>query len=236
MREPSSRRLFLKSFAAAGVASAAGAVSPASETGARRRSGRNTPRGTTKGLSYLELLEGMVEDLLAESSRDIDTAADICAAAITSGESVFYTVRGHNEPRCILEDRPGKPAFLLPTETTIDPTVFSRGDVLITERTQYCAPARERGVRLIGILMPFQPQKTRGQGIVHIDYQGPWMEEICDVCIWDRTPYTVGAMSFDELPFKAVPAHGAMDGIILNLILAATVDRLLAKGIAVTVT
>jgi hypothetical protein len=111
--------------------------------------------------------------------------------------------------------------------------MFEPDDVLITERTNYCAPAKERGVRLIGILMPFQPQKTQGQGIVHIDYPGSWMEEICDVCIWDRTPYTVGTMNFDQLPFKAVPAHGATDGIILNLILAGTIDRLTARGITV---
>lgn len=227
--------MFLQSLAAAGAVSAvSGAPSEAvpRASGARKRKSR---AGTPKGLVYLDMITGMVDDLLAESGGDIDRAADVCAQAISSGKRLYYTVRGHNEPLCILENRTGKPAFLLPTENTIDPAIFSPGDVLITERTQHCAPAKERGVLLIGILMPFLAQKTQGQGIVYIDYQGPWMEDICDVCIWDRVPYTVGTMSFDQLPFKAVPAHGAMDGIILNLILAATVDRLLARGIAVTV-
>ena len=59
------------------------------------------------------------------------------------------------------------------------------------------------------------------------------MENICDVCIWDLTPYTVGVLDFDPLPWESVAAHCAMDGIIIGLILAATVDRLLAQGIPV---
>jgi hypothetical protein len=229
----STRRTFLASIAAAGAVSAQSAAEAAGSPSPSRR--RKSGGKESKGLAYLEMIIGMTEDLLAESAPDIDRAGAICAEAVKAGKKLFYTVRGHNEPLCILENRPGKPAFLLPTEQTIDPAIFSPGDVLITERTQYCAPAKERGVKLVGILMPFLPQKKQGQGIVHIDYAGPWMEEICDVCIWDRVPYTVGTMCFDQLPFKAVPAHGAMDGIILSLILASAVDRLLEGGVTVTV-
>ncbi|MHB9027985.1 MAG: twin-arginine translocation signal domain-containing protein [Candidatus Latescibacterota bacterium] len=226
-RQPA-RREFLKTAALAGAVSAVGdEASAAGKTSGGKRS------EASKGLEYTGMVIGMVRDLLAESSERIAAAADICAGAVSSGKKVYYTVRGHNEPLCILENRPGKPAFLLPDWPEIDPETFEPGDALITERINFCAPAKERGVRLIGILMPFQPQKKQGQGIVHVDYPGPWMEEICDVCIWDRTPYTVGTMTFDQLPVKAVPAHGALDGIILNLILAGTIDRLTAKGIPV---
>lgn len=224
------RRTFLKTAAMTGVL--AGAGTGRSEA---RIFGGKESRRTDRGLEYVEMITDMVRDLLKESSGRIAAAAEICAGAVSGGKRVFYTVRGHNEPKCILEDRPGKPSFLLPTEKSLDYSLFQPGDVLITERTEFCAPARERGARIIGILMPFQPQKTQGQGIVHRDYEGPWMEDICEVCIWDRTPYTVGTMSFDQLPIKAVPAHGAMDGIILNLILAGTIDRLIARGIPVTV-
>lgn len=189
-----------------------------------------------KGLEYALMIKGMVQNLLAQDSAKIAQAGDICAEALASGKKVYYNTTGHNEPQCIMEKRAGKPAFLFPIYGNVDYTIFQPGDVFITERTNFCAPAKEKGVKLIGILMPFQPQKKQGQGIVYIDNQGPWMEEICDVCIWDRVPYTIGTMSFDQLPFKAVPAHGAMDGIILNLILAATIDRLVKKGIPVEAT
>jgi uncharacterized phosphosugar-binding protein len=224
------RRKFLKTAALTGAASAVGAGAPA---GGKAMRGRQSE--TSKGLAYTGMIIGMVRDLLAESSEQIAAAAEICAGAIASGKKAYYRVFGHNEPVCILENRPGKPSFLIPVKAEIDPAMFEPGDVFITERVNYCAEAKARGVRLIGILMPFVPQKTQGQGIVHVDYPGPWLEEICDVCIWDRTPYTVGTMAFDQLPFKAVPAHGAMDGIILNLILAGTIDRLAAKGIPVSV-
>ncbi len=224
------RRVFLKTAGVIGTVAAANAeaISAAAD-------GEKSVGDASKGLEYVDGILSMTRTLLSENSGRIAAAADICVVAAASGKRIYYTVRGHNEPYCILENRPGKPAFLLPTEREIDYSAFGRGDVLITERTNYCAPAKERGVRLIGILMPFQPQKTQGQGIVHIEYPGPWMEDICDVCIWDGTPYTVGTMSFDQLPIKAVPAHGAMDGIILNLILAGTIDRLTARGVEVHV-
>ncbi len=223
------RRAFLKTAALAGTLSGVGADA------AEARAAGGKKAGMGRGEEYVEMVIGMVRMLLEESSGQIDRAAHICAEAIASGKRVYYTVRGHNEPVCILENRPGKPSFLVSAGKAPDFSMLEPGDVLITERTEFCAPASERNVHLIGILMPFQPQKTQGQGIVHRDYQGPWMEDICEVCIWDRTPYTVGTMSFDQLPVKAVPAHGAMDGIILNLILAGTVDILVGKGIAVTV-
>ena len=45
--------------------------------------------------------------------------------------------------------------------------------------------------------------------------------------------FTVGIMDFDLMPWKSVSAHGAMDGIILGLILAKTIDKLLEKGVKV---
>ncbi len=225
------RRTFLKAAAAAGAIALPGAAG----TSKAKEKKEKRSAGESKGREYLDLVTGMVRDLLRESSGQIEDASNICAEAVLSGNTVYYTIRGHNEPLCILEKRPGKPSFLKPTEKNLDYTIFRKGDALITERSNFCAGAKERGVRLIGILMPFQPQKTQGQGIVNVGYEGPWMEDICDVCIWDRVPYTVGTMSFDQLPFKAVPAHGAMDGIILNLILAGAVDKLRAKGYPLTV-
>lgn len=221
------RRAFLKSAALAGAVSLPSAA--LSSEGKELSAKRSSP--FSKGREYLDMFDGMVHDLLKESSGKIDEAAGICAGAILSGKKVYYTVCGHNEPQYILEKRPGKPSFLFPLGKD---TILEKDDVLITERSNFCSGAKEKGARLIGILMPFQPQKIQGQGIVHEGYTGPWMEEICDVCIWDRVPYTVGTMSFDQLPFKAVPAHGAMDGIILNLILAGTIDKLLEKGYAVS--
>jgi len=224
MNGTTGRRGFLRTVALAGAAGGTGFASVP---------GSGAAVGPSKGLDYIDMIERMTRDLMRESGSDIERAADICAEAVASGKKVWYSVRGHNEPICIFENRPGKPSFLSATEKTVNVAAFGSGDALITERTEWCMPAKERGVRLIGILMPFQPQKTRGQGIVHIDYAGPWMEEVCDVCIWDRVPYTVGTMSFDYLPFHAVPAHGAMDGIAMGLVLAATADRLVARGIAV---
>jgi uncharacterized phosphosugar-binding protein len=231
MSHISGRRKFLKSAALAGVAAA---VPGQAVMGGNAEAA--LMQKTPKGLEYALMVKGMVQDLLAQDTPKILQAADLCAEALASGKKVYYNTTGHNEPQCIWEKRAGKPTFLIPIYGNVDYTIFQPGDIFITERTNFCAPAKEKGVKLIGILMPFQPQKKQGQGIVSIDYQGPWMEEICDVCIWDRTPYTVGTMSFDQLPFHAVPAHGAMDGIILNLILAATIDRLVKKGIPVEAT
>jgi len=191
------------------------------------------PEPLPKGLEYILKVRDMILRILEEDSEKIERAADICAEAVINGKKVYYSIRGHNEPQCILEVIPGKPSFLLPLVNPSDHDALSGGDVLITVRTNQCAPALEKGTRVIGILMPFQPQKTQGQGITNIGYDGPYMEDICDVCIWDRTPYTVGILDFDQLPWKSVAAHGALDGIILGLIGAGTVDRLLKKGITV---
>ena len=225
MKTGTGRRGFLRTAALAGAAGGAGLAGTPAEAEAAAR--------PSKGLDYIDMIDGMIRNLMKESAAEIDRAADICAEAVANGKKVYYSIRGHNEPICIFENRPGKPAFLTATGKTVDAALFSPGDVLIAERADFCAAAKERGARVIGILMPFQAQKTRGQGVVYPDYAGPWMEDICDVSIWDRVPYTVGTMSFDYLPHHAVPAHGAMDGIALGLILAATADRLLARGIEV---
>ncbi len=225
MRTRTGRRGFLRTAALAGAAGSTGFAGAAVEADAAQKS--------SKGLEYIDMIERMTRDLMTGSAAEIDRAADICTEAVIGGKKVYYSIRGHNEPICIFENRLGKPAFLTATGKTVDAALFSPGDVLIAERTDWCVAAKERGARIIGILMPFQQQKTRGQGVVYPDYTGPWMEDICDVSIWDRVPYTVGTMSFDYLPHHAVPAHGAMDGIALGLILAATADRLLARGIEV---
>ncbi|MFA6472063.1 MAG: hypothetical protein WCU00_08485 [Candidatus Latescibacterota bacterium] len=227
----SDRRKFLKTAVLTGTAAAIPAQTVI--TGNVEAAQDSKP---SKGLEYARMIRGMVQNLLAQDSSKIEQAGDLCAEALASGKKVYYNTTGHNEPQCIMEKRAGKPSFLIPLYGAIDYTIFKPGDVFITERINFCAPAKEKGVKLIGILMPFQAQKKQGQGIVYVDYKGPWMEEICDVCIWDRVPFTIGTMSFDQLPFKAVPAHGAMDGIILNLILAATIDRLVKKGIPVEAT
>jgi hypothetical protein len=188
-----------------------------------------------RGLEYILRVRGMVDDILTNEADAIGRAADICADAVAAGKKVYYTIMGHNAPQCILETKPGRPSFLRPLnvrQASIADTIIE-GDVLISVRTDQCTAAIEKGARTIGILMPFQPQKRQGQGIVYIDYTGPYMEDICDVCIWDRTPYTVGIMAFDQLPWHALSAHGATDGIILGLITAAATDRLLMKGITV---
>ncbi len=225
MRTRTGRRGFLRTAALAGAAGGTGLAAMPVEADAAQK--------PSKGLDYIDMIDGMIRSLMRESAAEIDRSADICAEAIAAGERVYYSIRGHNEPICIFENRPGKPTFLTATGKTVDAALFSPGDVLIAERTDWCVAAKERGARVVGILMPFQQQKTRGQGIVYVDYAGPWMEDICDVCIWDRVPYTVGTMSFDYLPHHAAPAHGAMDGIALGLVLAATVDRLVARGIEV---
>lgn len=223
MNGTTDRRTFLAAAALAGVAAGTG---PAGRAEA-------APKKASRGLEYVDMIEGMVRGLLRESALDIGRAADICVEALTSGKKVYYTVRGHNEPVGIWERNRGKPSFLTASDKTLNVAGFNPGDVLITERTEWCAPSKERGVRLIGILMPFQPQKTRGREFIRPGYEGPWMEDICEVCIWDRAPFTVGTMSFDGIPFRGVPAHGAMDGITLGLILAASADRLIARGIEV---
>ena len=220
MNGTTGRRGFLAAAVLTGVAGVSASNATSAEAAGK----------PSKGLEYVDMIERMMRDLLRESGADIGRAADLCAGALLAGKKVYYTIRGHNEPVGIWERNPGKPAFLTASEKTVNVAALGPGDVLISERTEWCAPAKERGAALIGILMPFQPQKTRGRGIVHPDYLGPWMEDICDVSIWDRVPYTVGTMAFAELPFKAVPAHGAMDGFVLGLILAATADRLIARG------
>jgi hypothetical protein len=232
MSNVSNRRKFLKSAALTGAA----ASIPGQAVVMGKAEAAAQVSKPAKGLEYALMVKGMVQNLLAQDGAKIAQAGDISADALASGKKVYYNTTGHNEPQCIMEKRAGKPTFLIPIYGNVDYSIFQPGDVFITERTNFCAPAKEKGVKLIGILMPFQPQKKQGQGIVYIDYKGPWMEEICDVCIWDRVPYTIGTMTFDQLPFKAVPAHGAMDGIILNLILAATLDRLVKKGVSVEAT
>ena len=237
MNTRTTRRDFLKTSALTGASvGIPGTAAAASAKSGSERYPDELPEPLPKGLEYLFTFEKFVKDLRSESSEQIDRASKICAQAIESGKKIYYTIHGHSERQPIMERRPGKPTFLLPLKSDFNPEIYQEGDVLITVRTSNCRPALDRGAKVVGILMPFQPQKTQGQGIVHAEYDGEYMEDICDVCILDRVPYTVGFMKFDQLPIKAVPAHGAMDGLILGLILAGTTDILLSKGIKVEVT
>ena len=237
MNTLTTRRDFLKTsaFTGASVGIPGTTITACAKPGSRRYPDE-LPEPLPKGLEYLLTFEKFVKNLKAESSEKIVRASEICARAVESGKKVYYTIHGHSERQPIMERRAGKPTFLLPLKRNFDPEIFQEGDVLITVRTSQCRPAINRGAKVIGILMPFQPQKTQGQGIVHTEYDGEYMEDICDVCIRDMVPYTVGIMKFDQLPIKAVPAHGAMDGLILGLILAGTIDILLSRGIKVEVT
>ncbi|MFC1606517.1 hypothetical protein ACFL47_00985 [Candidatus Latescibacterota bacterium] len=233
MPEKPTRRVFLTTAAATG----SGAVMTGCTTDMKVREESafpdKIPEPLPKGLEYALTVRNMAEHIIAEDTAKIDHAVDICTKAVTEGKTVYYTIRGHNEAQCILETMPGRPSFLTPLHPW-DSSVLKRGDVVISVRTNHCAEAIEHGAQAIGILMPFQPQKTQGQGIVHTSYDGPYMEDIADVCIWDRTPYTVGILDFDQLPWKSLSAHGALDGIILGLITAGTIDNLISLGIAVT--
>ena len=193
------------------------------------------PESLPKGLEYVLKVRDMVKLIIEEDFSKIQRAANICADTVASGNKVYYSILGHNAPQCILETKPGRPSFLLPLnpkKTSLEDTI-KPGDVLISVRTDQCSLAIEMGAHAIGILMPFQPQKTQGQGFVYIDYEGPYMEDICDVCIWDRTPYTVGIIDFEQFPWKSLSAHGALDGMILGLIIAATTDILIERGIPI---
>lgn len=235
MAHNTNRRDFLKSAAVTGSAVSLHGCNSAVKLKKAGEYPARLPEPLPKGLEYTLKLRDMVINILEEDTEKINRAADICAEAVASGKKVYYSILGHNSPQCILETKPGRPSFLIPLnpkKKSIEKEI-EEGDVLITVRTGHCSTAIKKGAKAIGILMPFQPQKTRGQGIVHIDYTGSYMEDISDVCIWDRTPFTVGIMDFDLMPWKSVSAHGAMDGIILGFILSATVDRLLEKGIKV---
>jgi len=235
MTHNTNRRNFLKSAAVTGSAVSLHGCTSAVKLKRGKKYPAKLPELLPKGLEYTLKLRDMVMDIVEEDTEKINRAADICAEAVASGKKVYYSILGHNSPQCILETKPGRPSFLIPVNSrkqSID-DIIKEGDVLITVRTGHCSTAIEKGAKAIGILMPFQQQKTQGQGVVYVDYKGSYMEDICDVCIWDRTPYTVGTMDFDLMPWKSVSAHGAMDGIILGFILSATVDRLLEKGIKV---
>jgi hypothetical protein len=233
MSKKSTRRTFMKSAAASGSSAAfQGCSTEIEQTDIQKRYPDNLTEPLPKGLEYILKVRNMAQRAMEEDAEKLNRAAELCSGAVVSGNAVYYTIRGHNEPQCILETMPGRPSFLTPLHPW-DKSVLNEGDVLITVRTNQCIEAKEKDLQVIGILMPFQPQKTQGLGIVHRDYDKPYMEDIADVCIWDRTPYTVGILDFDLLPWKSIAAHGALDGILLGQIAAGTIDKLLAKGIAV---
>ena len=233
MPKNSTRRHFLKSAAVTGsAATVQGCTTEKDKAANEANYPENMPDPLPKGLEYILKVRDMAKRAMDEDAGKIDSAAELCAEAVSSGKRVYYTIRGHSEPKCILETMPGRPSFLTPLHPW-DKTALQEGDIVISVRTNHCIDAKEQGAHAIGILMPFQPQKKQGQGIVHIDYDKPYMEDIADVCIWDSTPYTVGILDFEQLPWKSISAHGALDGIILGQIIAAAVDKLLEKGIAV---
>ena len=223
------RRDFMKSAACAGSLVALSGCTSETKRGKSIGYADEFPKPLPKGLEYVLKVRDMVESL-KEDYEKFDRAADICVEAIVSGKKVYYSVYGHNESQCILETKPGRPSFLIPF---IGKEQIEEGDVLISQSTSQCVQAVEKGARVIGIIFAFTQTKFQGQGIVNPEYEGPYMEDICDVWFWHRTPFTVGIMDFDLMPWKSVPAHGAMDGIILGLILAKTIDKLLEKGVKV---
>lgn len=231
----SSRRTFLKAAATTTSTAVFAGCGSAEHNKSNALSGYpvELPEPLPKGLEYILTVRDFVRRILSEEQASLMHASDICAEAVANGNTLFYSIKGHNEPQCILETMPGKPGFLKALPQNDGHDKIAAGDVLITVRTNQCEPAKQKGARVIGIQMPFQPQKQQGQGIVYIDFDGPYMDDICDVTIWDRTPYTVGILAFDQLPWKSCSAHGAMDGIILGLILAGTIDRLVKRGIRV---
>ncbi len=234
MSRQTSRRTFLKTAAAgSAVVTGYGEARPA-DAPRRVDYPDELPKRLPKGLEYILTVRNMMRSVLAEERNALSRAADICAESVAAGRTVYYSDRGHNESQCILETMPGKPSFVKAAPDRAEQELVAQGDVIISVRTDQCIAAKERGVRVIGIQMPFQPQKRQGQGIANVTYTGPYMDDVCDVTIWDRTPYTIGILDFDQLPWKSCAAHGAMDGFILGMILAGTIDRLKARGIPVS--
>ena len=240
MEIKSNRRSCIRTAAADGTTAALGGCS--ANTGNENDEGRlrsgdqiELPESLPKGLEYVLKVRTMLQDIKDNDAEKFARAADICAEAVAAGNKVYYSVYGHNEAQQILETKPGRPSFLIPVEQRKSDALdmIGEGDVLISQNTGHCETVARKGAKTIGILYAFTPKKFQGQGIVHVGYQGPYMEDICDVWFWDRTPFTVGIMDFDLLPWKSVSAHGALDGFILGMLLSATVDRLLERGIPV---
>lgn len=238
MKEKSNRRNFIKksviagsAVAAAGCAGTAG-ISNKKMTASGAYPGE-LPAPVPKGLEYILKVRSMIHSVLTEDASKIEIAAQICTDAVKNGKKVYYNDTGHGESQCVLETIEGKPSFLIPLFGGESHSVISVNDVLISPYTSRCTEANKKGAKTIGIIMAFEPKKFQGQGIVNRDFKGPYMEDICDVWFWDRTPFTIGILDFDLMPWKAIAAHGIMDSVILKLILAKTIDKLLAKGIKV---
>ena len=237
MEYKSNRREFIKKSVVAGSAlSTAGCAGNMGIGKSLAEKSFETSKPIPKGLEYILKLRSMTDSVMSDDARKIERASLICAGALLNGGKVYYDDTGHGESQCILETIGGNPSFLKPLFGNESHKVITEKDVLISNRTAPCNDAHTKGAKTVGIIMAFEPKKFQGQGIVNRDFKGPYMEDICDVWIWDRTPFTIGILDFDLMPWKAIAAHGAMDGIILKLIAARTVDILLEKGYKVETT
>jgi uncharacterized phosphosugar-binding protein len=239
MKDNSNRRDFLKKSVVAGSVVAASGLSGTSDAAKKIKTTIDVlpdklPAPIPKGLEYLLKVREMYRSVIKEDAAKIENAALICTQSIMNGGKIYYDDHGHGESQCILETVKGNPAFLIPLFD--DESIITDKDVLISTYSSKCADAAKKGAKTIGVIYAFEAKKFQGQGIVNRDYKGSYIEEVCDVWFWDRTPFTVGILDFDLMPWKAIAAHGFMDSVILKLILAKTVDMLLEKGVKVETT
>jgi len=208
---------------------------------------------------YLEKASAILKKVEESQLRKIEEAAEMISQAIIDGHMLFAFGCSHSSlpvqdifyragglmlvnpifgPGLSLEDFP--PTFTSEMERLegygrllLDRLPTKAGDVLILVSVSgrnavpidMAMAAKERGMKVIGLT---SMEYTTSVGSRHSS--GKKMYELVDVVIDNPVPLGDAILEVEEVPQKICPISGVTSCAILHALMAATVEKLVAKG------
>lgn len=211
---------------------------------------------------YLDGVMGLLQRIADEEMGAIDAAAELIADAIANGKRLFGFGCTHSSlpvqdiayragglmlvnpimapgiaaldvhPATMTSDIERLPGY---AKIILDHTPIQEGDVLILVSVsgrnavpiEMAQIAHERGIKVIGLT-----SRTYTEGVTSRHPSGKKMYDYADIVLDNKVEVGDAMLSAEGVPQKFSPASGVTSNAILHALMSATIEKLLARGIA----
>ncbi len=210
-------------------------------------------------MSYIDIVIDTLNALKEKESENINKAAETVAGAIMEGKSIFSFGASHSfilteemvyRTGGLMLINPiypqGMNLFVTPMtqtsqferiegigEVLLDQSPIKDGDVLFLSSVSgrnaviidMAKRAKERGITVIGITSIDYSSKVTSRHST-----GKKFTDFCDLIIDNMAPYGDAVVDIDNFPQKVSPMSSVSGLVVMNSIVAKTVDILVKKG------
>ncbi len=210
-------------------------------------------------MSYIDIVIDTLNALKEKESENINKAAEIVAGAIMEGKSIFSFGASHSfilteemvyRTGGLMLINPiypqGMNLFVTPmTQTSQFERIEGIGEVLLDQSpikdgdVLFLSSVSGRNAVIIDMAKKAKERNITVIGVTSIDYSskvtsrhstGKKFTDFCDLIIDNMAPYGDAVVDIDNFPQKVSPMSSVSGLVVMNSIVAKTVDILVKKG------